>query len=93
MSVKTTMGVKGEMALAWCIHAGGFSLGEPSQETGVVAVGTVTPVAQAGWIELRGGAPEGRSLEASARRAAALTEVLETLRGRYPGYRWFVREE
>jgi hypothetical protein len=67
------------------VHTGSVA----RQGAGVIARGTVTPVAASGWIESDGfHAP---SLEAGVHKAGELTRVLELLRGRFPGYRWFVR--
>lgn len=55
-----------------------------------VASGSITPVAASGWINLPRTAAQ--TLEARALDALHLTEVLERLDARFPGYRWFVRE-
>lgn len=52
--------------------------------------GTITPVAASGWIELP--ARQDESLESRALDALALTQVLDRLESRFPGYRWFIRD-
>ncbi len=71
-------------------HWGRLELGGPGGRPGAAATGTITPVAASGWICL----PElsDDSLEARALEALSLTQVLDRLETRFPGYRWFIRD-
>ncbi|MCC6675852.1 MAG: hypothetical protein IT436_01790 [Phycisphaerales bacterium] len=78
----------------WTLDHGGRlelgGLGGPGGRPGAAATGTITPIAASGWIYLSEVSDD--SLEARALEALSLTQVLDRLEARFPGYRWFIRD-
>lgn len=74
----------------WMIGPAGRLELTPGPATGGAVRGTITPIAASGWIDL----PESgsRSLESGIADALTLTQILDRLEDRFPGYRWYIRD-